>query len=245
MKKYSFSDSERWAIFSTYGQNCYICRNPINLASMHVDHVVPESLIDDSDRLSVVLSDLGLPADFSLNDFGNWLPSCGPCNLAKRELVFEPSPLIQIQLQRAREKANIARTASQRVVSDRQVSKAFVTLKAHKGEGKLTVKDIAPLVVDFIESNPELAKAIKADLGRVELSFGMAPEQVFELRLSDGAGVRIFSDASIRLVQGRIGQGYVPNDPQPDSSFYCGHCGSLGPWNGARCMSCGMLDAGD
>jgi hypothetical protein len=25
----------------------------------------------------------------------------------------------------------------------------------------------------------------------------------------------------------------------------CGHCGSHGPWNGARCLTCGMLDDGD
>lgn len=40
--------------------------------------------------------------------------------------------------------------------------------------------------------------------------------------------------------------GYVPMSDHPNPAmFRCYCCGSLGPWNGVRCMTCGAMDDGD
>jgi len=44
MAKYSFNSVERFTVYITYGEKCYICAAPVDLQSMQVDHIIPESL---------------------------------------------------------------------------------------------------------------------------------------------------------------------------------------------------------
>jgi hypothetical protein len=44
---YNFSPAERYAVWTAHGEKCYICTRPIDLKTMEVDHLVPESLIGD------------------------------------------------------------------------------------------------------------------------------------------------------------------------------------------------------
>src|SRR4051812_27661656 len=76
--KHVFSAAERYAVFKTHGARCYMCREPVDMASFQVDHVIPESLLDDPERLKHALADLGRLATFEINSFENWLPACGP-----------------------------------------------------------------------------------------------------------------------------------------------------------------------
>lgn len=45
----------------------------------------------------------------------------------------------------------------------------------------------------------------------------------------------------IKVDKGRLGLGYTISGGNIDSSYFCPNCGSLGPWNGARCMNCGVF----
>ncbi len=44
------------------------------------------------------------------------------------------------------------------------------------------------------------------------------------------------------VVSTPYGTGIMPKGDKIDGGIRCGFCGSFGPWNGARCLSCGMLD---
>ncbi len=120
--KYHFSAAERYAVFTVHGENCYLCHEPINLKTMEVDHIIPESLLDDPVRLTVILKDLGRPGDFDLNSFANWMPACRSCNGTKRATVFEPSPVVQLVLQNAAGKAARVQSLATTTVSDRIVT---------------------------------------------------------------------------------------------------------------------------
>jgi 5-methylcytosine-specific restriction endonuclease McrA len=87
-----FTPAERYAVFTVHGEKCYLCHKPINLRTMEVDHLIPESLKDDPVRLAAVLVALGRQLNFNLNTYDNWLPACGRCNNEKRNNIFEPSP---------------------------------------------------------------------------------------------------------------------------------------------------------
>jgi len=108
MEKYNFSPFERFAVFLCHGERCYMCSCPLDLKTMEVDHVIPESLQNDPARLADVLASFSRPTTFSLNSYENWMPSCRPCNGKKLALVFEPTPLIQAVLQKAASKAGEA-----------------------------------------------------------------------------------------------------------------------------------------
>src|SRR5688572_29425581 len=105
MAKRDFNDEERYAVYTVHGEKCYMCGEPIDLLSMEVDHIIPEKCLDDPDGLAAILAGYGLPPDFDINSFANWLPSCKRCNNRKRDAVFNPTPMVQVELQRAADKA--------------------------------------------------------------------------------------------------------------------------------------------
>ena len=80
MDKRRFTPFERLAVFVTHDEKCYLCNRPLDLLTMEVDHVIPESLQDNPKRLVEVVRLLGRPGDFDVNSYANWLPACRSCN---------------------------------------------------------------------------------------------------------------------------------------------------------------------
>ena len=66
MSGYRFSAAQRFAVYTVHGGTCYLNGEPLYLKQMQIDHVIPRSLKNDPDRLSMVLKEYGLPDDFEL-----------------------------------------------------------------------------------------------------------------------------------------------------------------------------------
>jgi 5-methylcytosine-specific restriction endonuclease McrA len=229
--KHGFTQAEKWGIYNTYDQKCYICSAPLDLKSMEVDHVLPESLLNSEIALSEVLRNFALPKEFSLNSFENWLPACKPCNLRKGSEPFRATPLIQMQMDRARRGAQRAAQIAAEVPRKRQISYALSILELAP-EADLDLEKLRPIIERFGElySEKQAAQKLHGD--------------VPEFRIAPATSAR-YESTGLRFVHTPRGVGYVPTQRNPHSSFYCGSCGSLGPWNGATCLSCGMKSDGD
>jgi len=221
MSTYKFSPAERAAIYSIHGEKCYLCGTPINLKTMEVDHILPESLIGKPEGMQAALNAFSLTTDFDINSFDNWLPACRPCNGTKKDLVFEATPIIQAQLQRAIAKAPTAKKLAAETVTKRKIANALNVLERAQDDGKLDAETIQTLF-EFISQHrqPDLE-------GKPIL---LTP--LYEI-LSEQNGVQI--------VRGRYGVGGRPAAAHPDASFTCPNCGSIAAWNGARCVICGEL----
>lgn len=209
MSKRKFSNAERYAVFTIHLEKCYLCGKAIDLLSMVVDHVIPETLLDDPPKLAVVLEQLGLPADFDLQSFANWMPTCGPCNLRKREEVFEPSLLVQLCLQTARKKAPSAEQLAKKTVSNQAQSRAWNTIQRAAESGELN--DQVRAAIDKFTTYHSLARQPEVT-GRPLL---LTP--LLEV-ISERDGIRI--------VKGPHGYGGGPIGPNIHSSFRCPHCGN-------------------
>ena len=149
MSKYRFSAEERYAVYAVHNEKCYICNIAVDLKSMQVDHIIPESLLSEPKELQKVKTAYGLASEFSINSFENWMPSCSPCNGKKSSTVFEFTVLIQMLLQRAQEKAQKARELANKIINRREIAKALNVLQRAKNGGFLTKEDIekiTPLV---------------------------------------------------------------------------------------------------
>ena len=146
------SNAQRYAVFTTHGDKCYLCHGLVTMLTFEVDHVIPESLLQEPARLAEVLTLLGRPADFDLNSYENWLPSCRPCNGRKRATVFDATPIVQVLVQLATERAPLAREHETRAVHARELGAALNVLLRQAEAGELTdeVKaQLHPLVVDY------------------------------------------------------------------------------------------------
>lgn len=175
-----------------------------------------------------MIASLGRPANFSIDSYENWLPACRECNGRKLAIVFEPSPIIQIELQRAAAKADKARKIEQKAISDKQIGEAMSLLLRVDEKKELSGEVVEKLwaLVKFHREvrEPELAKE---------------PVRVTDW-LTVPVGTVLSDDGHIRTVKGIYGIGGGPSGPA-SSGMRCGVCGSS-DFNGARCVWCGAMD---
>lgn len=225
MNKRSFTPSERFAVYVTHNEKCYMCNRPLDLITMDVDHVIPESLLSSPQRLAEVLRTLGRPKTFNVHSYENWLPACRSCNGRKLDEVFDPSPLIQLHLQRAQRHAAAAAELASETISKKRIANALNLLQRANEGGDLTDETrvlLEPLVHFQIEHRP--------------------PETVgTPVRLTPQYVV-LAEDAHFQTIQGPYGIGRKSTAPHRDASWDCAHCGSIAAWNGARCVICGYMD---
>jgi 5-methylcytosine-specific restriction endonuclease McrA len=249
--KHSFTTAERWAVFTTHGARCYLCGQPIDFTSMEVDHIIPERLLDEPEEFAAIRNAFALPEDFNINSYENWLPSCGRCNGQKSGAVFDPMPIVAVQLVRASKKALAAREVARRTISDKRFGDALALVEMAVTMSDLPAQKLKPIVQLYLEAHPDAVRAMLEErderenqISRLGLGFQTMPEPFLELRLTPFATV-LYRSSGAEIVATPYGVGFRPTDLSPDPSFYCGHCGSLGPWSGARCLSCGYLSDND
>ncbi|MGJ4927898.1 hypothetical protein ACQR1I_21840 [Bradyrhizobium sp. HKCCYLS2038] len=187
---------------------------------MRVDHVLPRSLINQPERLSTILAEYGLPRNFEIESFENWLPACEPCNVAKGDRVFQAALIVLVHLERARSNAAKTEAAANRVIQNQAISKALNTLERALDARQIDLSILDPLIRDYRQSANQSGVA--------------------EFRISPGQTV-IYEGDSYQILRGQYGVGYRPSREDVDSSFQCPHCGTYGPWSGARCLGCGHL----
>jgi 5-methylcytosine-specific restriction endonuclease McrA len=228
MSNYKFSANQRYAIYTVHKEKCYLCQTPIDLQSMEVDHIIPESLLKDPDRLSDVLEQYGLDDSFDLNCPENWLPACERCNRQKSATVFPPTPIIQLHLVRAKNEAQRVSELIEKSVGKAQITKALNLLERANKDGNLTdehKRKLQPLLAFHVaERDHELANQ---------------PIKVTPL-------YTVLREEDDRLIiQGPAGIGVRPKGTTVHHSWDCPHCGSIAAWSGARCVICGMMDDGD
>lgn len=124
-KKYQFKQAERHAVYIVHDEKCYMCGDMLTMQTVQIDHVIPESIAEDTIALEKAISNLGLPKNFEVNSYENWLPACGNCNREKLANVWNPSPIVQIRLKRANDRADKARELASKLTSVRRISNAI------------------------------------------------------------------------------------------------------------------------
>lgn len=157
MNKKSFSAAERLAVWTIHNEKCYLCTKTVDLASMEVDHIIPESLLklENEKKLRKVLNDYGLPKDFDLNSPKNWKPSCYTCNKKKLETIFNPTPLIQIHLQEAANKSAQVLKEISSISCKRSLSRAFGIIEKATGFSRNQIESLLAPEISEIEESEE------------------------------------------------------------------------------------------
>ena len=89
MGKHKFSMIQRLALWKAYGERCAYSGEPLSFANLHIDHILPEILLDDRDGLERIRAEYGLSQAFDINSYDNWLPVHSRYNIQKGALVFD------------------------------------------------------------------------------------------------------------------------------------------------------------
>ncbi|MBX9724274.1 MAG: HNH endonuclease [Candidatus Obscuribacterales bacterium] len=103
--KYSFSKPERFGIYRAFDHICYWCRSPVEWLSLTIDHVIPEELEKEKERLDDLKKYYGLPDSFLINDFENWVPAHLICNGTKSTEIYYKTPAMVAVFAEVRKRA--------------------------------------------------------------------------------------------------------------------------------------------
>jgi hypothetical protein len=151
-KKRKFSYPERYAIWLKHGQRCWRCTEPLRLYEVTIDHVFPESLLDDDDKRQEILRTWGLPASFNIDSFENWLPCHARCNQMKGNALphFVPATraILDKVINEAHEVKIIAESVSRNATKDKVLSVLFAAFESKA----LSLHDITDLIRSFVEN---------------------------------------------------------------------------------------------
>lgn len=92
MRHYSIAFATRYALWRAYDMKCFYCGEPVDFINLTIDHVLPQSLVDNNIPLDRVLLDYEIAENFpgfSIDSLSNLVPSHGAsCNFRKSDALF-------------------------------------------------------------------------------------------------------------------------------------------------------------
>lgn len=133
MPKHAFSTAERYAVWLHHEKRCWLCEEPLRLKDTTIDHFLPESLLKRPDQLTTIFAEWGLPKDFHLNDFENWLPCHQRCNQKKAAKKFKFTPshhlILEMLIKRAPDVRKTATTIGANTNKDKVIGFILAALE--------------------------------------------------------------------------------------------------------------------
>jgi len=91
MSKYKIPQNKRVAIWTAHNYICILCGKKINWHELNIDHIIPESLLNDPENLDIILEKYGLPETFRINSLENFIPCHNHCNQSKKNICYDES----------------------------------------------------------------------------------------------------------------------------------------------------------
>ncbi len=182
MSKQQFSAAEREAFFNVYGGKCAYTRNPLDMSSFHIDHVLPESLVDYPERLAQVKRDLGLEDTFDLNGYENLLPSGAGPNMQKSDAVFDTAH-VHFFLGLAKSKQAAIEAELAKIARRRSSGKVLILLQQALESGKLKPAEVAEILEKYGEEPEKIFHLLHGvDFGAPKLIEQIAAGELDALR---------------------------------------------------------------
>lgn len=145
MSQQKFTAAQREAIWLAHERKCAYTRELLDLSAFHIDHVLPESLVDKPSELDQVKRSLGLDAMFSVLGYENLLPCKPGCNLQKSSTVLG-APHTHFFLGIAASKKDEIVYNLERIEKRKDRGRALVLLQQCLERGDLRAEEVSDLL---------------------------------------------------------------------------------------------------
>jgi hypothetical protein len=228
MEKKKFSIAERYSIWKVLGPNCRWCKTPVEYPDCHIDHIIPERLLEDLELRKTILQKYGLDESFEINSFHNWIPVHPSCNLSKQGQVTDGAPIFLELLTEVGEMAKETEKICNNWENQNKTAKLTTIIEREAAKGSIDKKTVSRI---FAGINDSLTPIIG-------LTGSTIDNKVFYVPVSETWEVKDTKDGFYTLIKdGMIG--IAPIDPSTDAKWLCSNCKHYGPWDGNKCLTCG------
>lgn len=160
MSTQKFSAIEREAIWRVYSEKCVYSRGLLEISSFHIDHIIPETLLEDQVKLEKTLMDCGLDNTFDVRGWENLVPCQPGMNLQKSSIIFDPSHARYFLGIASARKADVINEVA-RIEKARKRGKAVVLLQQLLETGKLTQDEVARILQQHIGEPDEIFELLE------------------------------------------------------------------------------------
>ncbi len=146
MRKYKFKQNERYAVWLNHDKRCWLCTEPLRLLETTIDHILPESLLNDLSEKARIFKIFGLKEEFNINGFENWLPAHSHCNQKKGTSAIEHVMLTSLILAETISKAAKVLRTSQVILENISKDKLLAKLAVALEKNQLTKYELENLL---------------------------------------------------------------------------------------------------
>lgn len=183
-----FSDDFREAIWNAFDRKCFYDGIPLLLRSMHIDHLIPERLLENRPEFDKVLASLGMK-EFDLNSSLNLVPACQNCNSGKGGINVAANQMIlflnQVRVKQDRLNKLLGKRKAEKSIDQimRDIDRAISSGKFDVG---LLVGDLAARFNDYgyvIEkvNLPQIAAPVVAEVFKPIIFMGDTASAIRDL----------------------------------------------------------------
>jgi hypothetical protein len=148
MAKHRFSNVERYALWRAYDGRCFHCDKPLEFRDMSVDHIIPEWLSENPQKLRRLRQEYEIDANFpgfQINDFGNWVPAHLRCN-GRKGREISPKRMTLLLLQEVQRRLGRVRQEVEMLCRKRTCAHLFGSLSAAIENKNLNVKEVRQFI---------------------------------------------------------------------------------------------------
>lgn len=161
MANQKFSATEREALWLAHEKKCAYTRELLDLSSLHIDHILPESLAADPIAFAEARTAFALPDNFDIFGLENLLPCKPGANLQKSAILLDPAPIHYFLGIASAKKSKVEETM--RAITTRtNRGRALVLLQGCLERGELSPNEVAKLLDEYSESPQEIFRLIAA-----------------------------------------------------------------------------------
>ena len=142
MKKYKFSQLEKFVIWKTYNYLCFHCEQNLKLKDLTIDHLFPECLLYNHKSFIVIKKAYSLKGDFHINDFVNWVPAHDVCNNKKGNFM----PYFSTDFAIVNKLSNVARNTHDKLLTQRNKDETLAKILSHLENGSIITSELYKLI---------------------------------------------------------------------------------------------------
>ncbi|WP_205503374.1 hypothetical protein [Rufibacter psychrotolerans] len=130
--------------------------------------MLPEELLNSSDRLRSVLISYGLPENFNINDYENWIPAHPYCNQRKSDSDYEGLPLIKTILDSCASNKELEQRIEFKLNREPQKAELMAKIQAAIDINLVNLRELQEFVLktDIMDSEDEDLKRIGKELNQ-------------------------------------------------------------------------------
>lgn len=172
MRKQRIAYDKRFSLWRSHNGRCPYCGEQVRLLDMQVDHVLPESLALDPNKLCDLKREYGLEESFDLLDYCNWLPAHPACNRRKGADVLDKAAVL-FYVALAKAKVPLARAEEERLARARAADMVVGRLLAAVENGLVTKEQVESALA-------AVPQETRVDFDPIVIGFGTALDEVLE-----------------------------------------------------------------